>query len=165
MYLHLYDIITVCLGWKYYINILRMQSRINGDFPEGWRHWTQWDPDCDESLNSESVLVHVDHSLWLFKLLRVFLQVSWDTMATRVHANTSTVAWGVTAWPTTRPVKGSAGAWITASRTTNPCAVQTGSCTKTIVSSTGPPASEGRRLPSCTARSASIKVRAHVTFL
>lgn len=39
MYLHLYDIITVCLGWKYYINILRMQSRINGDFPEGWRQW------------------------------------------------------------------------------------------------------------------------------
>ncbi|KAF3838758.1 hypothetical protein F7725_010526 [Dissostichus mawsoni] len=63
------------------------------------------------------------------------------TMSIQVHVNTSTVAWGVTAWLTMRLAKGSASAWIIVNRTINPCAAQMESCTRTIVSSTGPPVS------------------------
>lgn len=94
-----------------------------------------------------------------------FLQVLWDTMSLQVHVNTSIVVWGVTVRSTTRLDKESASAWITVNHIINPCAVQMGSCTRTIVSSTGPPASEDTRLPSCTVRSASTKVRAPVIFL
>ena len=88
----------------------------------------------------------------------MFLQGFWDTMALQVRVNTSTVAWGVTAWSTMRPAKGIASAWITVNRTTSPCAARTGSCTRTTASSTGPRASEDTGSPSCTARSASTKV-------
>lgn len=93
-----------------------------------------------------------------------FLQVLLDTMALPVHVNTSIVVWGITVWSTMRLVKGSVSAWITVNHTINPCAVQMGSCTRTTVSSTGPPVSEDTGLPSCTVRSASTKVRASVTF-
>ena len=93
-----------------------------------------------------------------------FLQVLWDTMSLQVHVNTSIVVWGVTVWSTMRLDKESASAWITVNHIINPCVVQMGSCTRTIVSSTGPPASEDTRLPSCTVRSVSTKVRAPVIF-
>lgn len=94
-----------------------------------------------------------------------FPQVLWDTMSIQVHVNTSIVVWGVTVWSTMRLSKGSVSAWTTANRTINQCAVPMGSCTRTTVSFTGPPVSGDTGLPSCTARSASTKVRAHVTFL
>lgn len=97
------------------------------------------------------------------KLIRVFSvcspQVSLDTMASPAHANTSTAVWGITVWSTTRRVRGSVSAWITVNPTINPCAVPMGSCTRTTVSCTGPPASADTGLPSCTARSAFTRVR------
>lgn len=95
----------------------------------------------------------------------LFLQVSSGTLATQVPVSTSTAAWGVTVWSTMRQARGSASAWTTANRTTSPCAVQMGSSTRTTVSCTGPPVWEDTGLPSHTARSASTKVRAPVTFL
>ncbi|KAF7663162.1 hypothetical protein LDENG_00217600 [Lucifuga dentata] len=62
-----------------------------------------------------------------------------------------------------RLAKGSASVWSTASHITNPFVVQMGSSTKTTVSSIALPVLEDAGLPSCTARSASIKVRPHVT--
>ncbi len=130
------------------------------------------DPACNKSLNPgfPSVLAdtYMDHRLWSDKnatFFLCFLQVLWDTVAIQVHVNTSTVAWGVTVWSTMRLAKGSVSAWITVNRTINPCAAQMGSCTRTIVSSTGPPVSEDTGLPSCTVRSASTKVRPHMTLL
>lgn len=113
--------------------------------------------------------IHINNTLlWSDKnvsFLRVcFLQVLLDTMALPVRVNTSIVVWGITVWSTMRLVKGSVSAWITVNHTINLCAVQMGSCTRTTVSSTGPPVSEHTGLPSCTVRSASTKVRASVTF-
>lgn len=88
------------------------------------------------------------------------LQVLLDTTAFRVRVNTSIAVWGITVWSTMRLVKGSVSAWITVNHTINQCAVQMESCTRTTVSSTGPPVSEDTKFPSCTVRSASTKVRA-----
>lgn len=84
----------------------------------------------------------------------------WDTVATLVLVNTSIVVWVNTVWSTMRLAKGSASAWTTANHIINLCVGQMGSCTRTIVSSIGPPVSEGSGSPSCTVRSASTKVRA-----
>lgn len=81
-------------------------------------------------------------------------------MAIQVHVNISIVAWGVTVLSTMRLVKGTVSVWITANHTINLCVVQMGSCTRTIVSSTGPLVSKDTELPSCTVRSAFTKVRA-----
>lgn len=102
--------------------------------------------------------------VFFFFFFCVVSQVLWGTMAIQVHANISTAAWGVIVWPTMRPAKGSVSAWITVNHTINLCAVQMESCTRTIVSSTGPLVLEDTGLPSCTVRSASTKVRAHMTF-
>lgn len=64
-----------------------------------------------------------------------------------------------------RLVKGSASVWTTASHIINPCVAQMESCTRTIVSSIGPPVSKGSGSPFCTARSASTKVRAEQCVL
>lgn len=97
-----------------------------------------------------------------FEVFSFLLQVSWDTVAIQAHVNISIVVWDVTVWSTMRPNKGSASVWITANHTTNLCVAQMGNCTRTTVSSIGLLVSEVTRLPSCTARNAIIKVRAHV---
>lgn len=97
--------------------------------------------------------------------LFVVLQDLWDTVAILVYVNTSIVVWVNTVWSTMRLVKGSASAWTTANHIINLCVAQMGSCTRTIVSSIGPPVSMGSASPSCTLRSASTKVRDEQCFL
>lgn len=122
-----------------------------------------WGVEVIETL-SVSTDTHIHHQPCCTFCLVFFLQVLWHIASIQGRVNTSTVAWGATASPTTRTAKENASVWTSVNHTINLYAAQMGSCTRITASSTGPPASLDTRSPLCTMRSASTKVSTSLTF-